>query len=125
MEPMEAFESSPCDLQDRRYHHLSYIGQNLEVKRSLELRYQPYQDCAFPVKLQDLIKKMEASVGNDPTTERYECSIFPTKLTRRLSSIRHALRYSLPLPLFLLPKVSVNEWQLGQSSSRFSSLLFR
>jgi hypothetical protein len=26
LEPMEAFESSPCALQEHRYHHLSYIG---------------------------------------------------------------------------------------------------
>lgn len=46
-------------------------------------------------------KTVEAGGGNDPPTERYECSVFPTKLTRRCRFTSWMFRMISIHPVFL------------------------
>ena len=65
-------------LQERRIASNAYGAQNLEPAERIERSSVGYHATALPIELH----RLEPKGGFEPPSERYEGSVFPTKLLR-------------------------------------------
>jgi hypothetical protein len=83
MEPGAGIEPAISHLQNERIASNVYPAK-MEPLRRIERRSHPYQGCNLPLRY----KGVEPKDGYDPSSERYECSIFPIRRLRHGASDR-------------------------------------